>query len=121
MKKLPLALLFAALLTLPALAAPSFTLSINGKPYADAPVAVTVGKVFTVELALSGATTGQLYVPSVPQLASHGGSGMPGDKVSIYDFYLTPLRPGDITIPAFEIVTSGGKLPIKPIRLHAAP
>jgi hypothetical protein len=127
MKKRLLALWLAALCAapalyaLPALGAPTLAVAVNGRPYTNKPVSVSVGKPLVIEFTLSGATTGQLYLPSVPQLASHGGSGTPGDKLSTFSFFLTPTRPGDITIPAFDIVTSGGKLPIKPIRLHAEP
>ena len=111
--------MLTALLVAPALAAVSLTISVNGQPYANGPIAISTKKPTTIAIAIGGAiVAGQVFLPSVPGLIQHGSSGTPG-KIATYAFYVTPVRAGDITIPGFDIDASGRTIHIRPIRLVA--
>lgn len=120
MPKTLLPAILLALFIAPAAAAVSLTISVNEQPYAGTPITIRTKTPTTIAIAVGGAViTGQVFLPSVPGLVRHGSSGTPG-KISTYAFYVTPTHAGDITIPAFDIVTAGGPpIHIRPIRLRA--
>ena len=107
------------LLLAPAQAAISLGISVNGQPYANAPIVISTRKPTTIAIAIGGAiVTGQVFLPSVSGLIQHGASGTPG-KIATYAFYVTPARAGEITIPGFDIDASGQTIHVPRIRLVA--
>ena len=80
-----------------------------------------------VTLTITGGTIGGVQFPEVDGL-SHGGTRMQvksgdengGTETSVeLAFALIPMRPGDFTLPAFDIHTQeGDTLHVKPMKLH---
>jgi uncharacterized protein (DUF58 family) len=85
----------------------------------DAAKAV-VGTPTTIIIAITGAKVSAVSLPSVNGLTLNGSGNNP--QRHEYNFFLTPTRAGDITIPAFDIKTDDDQtLHVDAITLHASP
>jgi hypothetical protein len=118
MKRHALALWLAAALCAasgPASAAGSVKVSLL--PAADKAM---VGVPTTIVLAITGAKVSAVNLPSVSGLTLNGSGNNPARHE--YNFFVTPTRAGDITIPAFDIKTGDAQvLHVDAIALHALP
>lgn len=111
---------FLALSTISCLALATITQQID-------PHEANVGDPVMVTLTITGGTVGGVQFPEVDGL-SHGGTRMQiksgddngGTETAVeIAFALIPTRPGDFTLPAFEIHTQEGEtLHVKPMKLH---
>ena len=91
------------------------------------PAEANVGDPVMVTLTITGGTIGGVQFPEVDGL-SHGGTSMQiksgdedgGTETSVaLNFALIPTRPGDFTLPAFDIHTQEGEtLHVKAMKLH---
>jgi len=112
---------FFAFATTPCLAAATLTQQID-------PGEVNVGDNVTVTLTIQNGTFEEVQLPQVDGLQLLPGSststnfsfnnGVTSSSMS-ESFQLVPMRPGDFTIPAFDVHTQdGGVLHVKPMKLH---
>jgi len=109
-----------ALTTISCLAAATITQQID-------PPTANVGDPVMVTLTITGGTIGAIQLPEVDGL-SHGGTSMQiksGDEdggtetAVVLNFALIPTRPGDFTLPGFDVHTQEGEvLHVKPMKLH---
>jgi hypothetical protein len=121
-----LALVFAAA---PAFAAASLTVSVDeggmSLSSGKAVYAMQVEVQTTVKLTVTNGRVSQpISWPKVDGLVLNGSGQQPGlsKNVTEYNFFLTPSRAGDFTVPAFDIRTDDGQtLHVGPIKFHAAP
>jgi hypothetical protein len=86
---------------------------------------ITLGESANLALAIEGGTPRDIQLPSIPnlQMASGGSSqnytfinGQASSTIT-YNFSVTPLQPGDFTIPALTIDVAGQKLSSAPLTL----
>jgi hypothetical protein len=120
---LALALVFMAT---PVLAAASVTLSVDeGDMRMSSGKAVYTMRVdvqTTIKLTVTNGKVSQpIPWPKVDGLVLNGTGQQPGLRGGIteYNFFVTPTRAGDFTVPAFDIRTDDGQtLHIDPIKFH---
>jgi BatD DUF11 like domain len=108
----------------PALAAAALTVQMEtyGGPELGNGVDTTVGQTYTLQLILrNGKVSKAITLPSVDGLTLSGTGTQPWAPSSIsYNFFITPSRAGDFTIPAFDIRTDAGEtLHVDAIKFHA--
>ena len=80
---------------------------------------ITIDMPTTIVLAITGAKVSTVSLPSVSGLTLNGTGNNPARHE--YNFFVTPTKPGDVTIPAFDIKTDDGQaLHVDAITLHAS-
>jgi hypothetical protein len=93
------------------------------------PAQVNVGEQVVVTLVLTGGTVAEINLPSVDGLSVAGTRSSISIalkngglwKSIVFNFSLIPARPGDFTIPAFDIHTDEGEVVhVKAMKIHAA-
>jgi len=79
------------------------------------PAGNTVGAVITLTLTIRDGSIKGISLPEVSGLTLNGtGTNLPD-----YNFFITPTRAGDFTIPAFDIHTGDGKvIHVKAVKFH---
>jgi len=112
-----LALAFA-LVAVPALAAASVAVTIDGHPKRSDPVRAIVDGTYTIVLTVTnGKVTKPIPWPEADGLRLSGSGFNP--HTNGFSFFITPLRPGDFTVPAFDFSTDDGQmLHVDPIKFH---
>ncbi|HVM81264.1 MAG TPA: BatD family protein [Stellaceae bacterium] len=112
----------------PALAAATLTVQMEtyGGHMAQGPelgngVETVVEDTYTLQLIVQGGKVSQgISLPRVDGLTLSGTGSQPWNAKSIsYNFFITPARTGDFTIPAFDIRTDAGEtLHVGAIKFH---
>jgi uncharacterized protein (DUF58 family) len=82
---------------------------------------VDVGEALTLTITLTGSRiSGTIRLPTIDGLTYDGSSMHYDENLETFHFFLTPARPGDFTIPGFDIRTqSGEKFHVADIEIHA--
>ena len=108
--------LFALLFVAGHAGAPSLNLAIDGNDGSANHIAV--GETLTLMLTIKHAgLTNPFSLPNAPGLTVNGSGSDPYSGK--YTFFVTPSRPGDYTIPAFDIhVGSGQALHVNALKFH---
>jgi hypothetical protein len=118
MRKQPvtLALAVAALLATTQLALAAGTVKVRLLPDGDK---ATVGSPTTISIIITGAKVTSVNLPSVNGLTLNGTGTNP--NAHEYNFFVSPTRAGDFTIPAFDVKADDGEiLHVPAIALHAS-
>ena len=111
----------------PAFAAATVTVSVDEGGMRDstgkAVYRMSVDAPTTVKLTVTDGKVSQpIAWPKVDGLVLSGSGWQPGlaKNVTEYNFFLTPTRAGDFTVPAFDFRTDDGQtLHVGPLKIHA--
>lgn len=84
--------------------------------------AAVVGQPTTITVTVAHAqVSAPVALPAVSGLTLNGSGTNPGANSEDFNFFVTPMRSGDFTIPAFDIRADDGEtLHVEAITLHAA-
>ena len=107
----------------PVFAAASVAVTCDGKALNQHVCTMYVEVATTVGLVVTNAKVSQpISWPKVNGLTLSGTGWQPVPGGTSYNFFLTPARVGDFTVPAFDIRTDDGQtLHVGPIKFHAVP
>lgn len=114
--------LFAAGVLSLGLASPAFAAASLTEQFIPDAAHAVVGQPTTITLTVKGAkVSGAVKLPQVAGLTLNGSGTNPSANSEDFNFFVTPTRAGDLTIPAFDIRTDDGQtLHVNAIKLHAA-
>ena len=114
-KLLDLSLFVLALSAGPALAAASLEVQINGLPYANmanwpSSAKLVAGVPITVSITIHGGKAADPpWLKHGVDVQMNGAGTNPQPNSDEYTFFVTPLHPGKVTFPAFDVRTTAGQ------------
>jgi hypothetical protein len=80
---------------------------------------VVAGQPVTITLSGPVGKPGEFSLPHVDGLTVNGSGADPNTKPPSYNFFVTPARAGDFTIPAFDIHSDDGQtFHVQALKLH---
>jgi hypothetical protein len=113
---IPLAIVALLLIAGPADSAPNLTIAIDAGQTSASDI--RVGQTLTLSLTIAHTKlTNPFRLPYTPGLVVNGNGSDPNHNA--YTFFVTPSRPGDFVIRAFDIRTDSGQvLHVNALTLH---